>query len=551
VRTGPRHLGLLVSVVAEDAQRDRVERLRALRSASGVLAGAGSSARASSAALADLARAGLPGDASEGAEFDASLDRLEREMRKIALETPIDRLRATLAEGVVADRRGVLDLLDLVVGAELEGPEGIDARIPALDLLITLLCTGGNPHGALHDPVLLTERLQRLCERSDVDYDARLPELEAEFYAAANLREAELRNDGEQRALRRRKVELGPSFFAPRVLRAIVTYNAALMRRTDDALPPTRDAADTAKAQAPATGCSLFELPALPKLAEALRRRTAGQPPGLDPIDRIAWCLDLNDLTRAELEALLSESTGRREGIEGTTVLLGLLCRSSVVLDEEYPAIGIATHELTGAWSRELADLLQQEVNRRIAKDYGRASRLTELKSRFLTVTRPKQRTPRAAPPQMTIGEPADERSAQSARSSSSGKKEPEPAPPRWRQWPWAATARVSAIGLVAGVALLALVDLVWSEGRVGDAELEQLSPYLSHGKRSDAGAGTAFVGTLEDAWSALEPARQQDAADALVAALRERGVREIMVYDDEQRLRIQALGEQPARIIR
>jgi hypothetical protein len=536
--------------VAENEQRDRVERLRALRSASGVLAGAGSSARASSAALADLAHGDLPGDASEGGEFDASLDRLEREMRKIALEIPIDRLRATLAEGVVADRRGVLDLLDLVVGAELEGPEGIDARIPTLDLLITLLCTGGNPHGALHDPILLTERLQRLCERSDVD-DVRLPELEAEFYAAANLSEAELRNDGEQRALRLRKVELGPSFFAPRVLRAIVTYNVALMRRTDDALPSARDAAGPAKAQARATGGSLFELPALPKLAEALRRRTAGQPPGLDPIDRIAWCLDLNDLTRAELDALLSESTGRREGLEGTTVLLGLLCRSSVVLDEEYPAIGIATHELTGAWSRELADLLQQEVNRRIAKDYGRASMLTELKSRFLTVTRPKQRTPRATPPQLTIGEPAEERSAQGARPSSRVKKEPEPAPTRWRQWPWATTARVSAIGLLAGVALLALVDLVWSEGRVGNAELEQLSPYLSHGKRSDAGAGTAFVGTLEDAWSALEPGRQQVAADALVAALRERGVREIMVYDDEQHLRIQALGEQPARIIR
>ena len=36
-----------------------------------------------------------------------------------------------------------------------------------------------------------------------------------------------------------------------------------------------------------------------------------------------------------------------------------------------------------------------------------------------------------------------------------------------------------------------------------------------------------------------------------MVQALREQGIREIMVYDDDQRLRIQALGSQPPRVIR
>jgi hypothetical protein len=34
------------------------------------------------------------------------------------------------------------------------------------------------------------------------------------------------------------------------------------------------------------------------------------------------------------------------------------------------------------------------------------------------------------------------------------------------------------------------------------------------------------------------------------VAALRVQGVREIMVYDDQRRLRIQALGQQPVHVL-
>jgi hypothetical protein len=38
--------------------------------------------------------------------------------------------------------------------------------------------------------------------------------------------------------------------------------------------------------------------------------------------------------------------------------------------------------------------------------------------------------------------------------------------------------------------------------------------------------------------------------ATDLVRALRAQGVREIMVFDDERRLRIQALGAQPVRVM-
>ena len=547
----------------EEALRARLERLQALRSAWGVLAPSGlygekqaiaETGRALSKSLTELLQAApSTGEPAAIAAFDARLEELEREMRDAALEVPVAQLRSTLPERVAVDRRGVLDLMDLILGAEIEGQEGTRARIPTLDYLITLLSTGGNPNAPMQDPVTLTHRLHQLCERSAVDCDARLPELEAEFYAAADLREADIRKEVELRTLRRRKMELGTTFFAPPVLRAIVTYNAALMRRVDEEVLSSQDWGILPSVEAPAEGGSLFEGPALPKLAEALRRRTAGDPPTHGPLDRIAWCLDLTDLTQPERIALLSESTGRREGLEGTTILVGLLCRSAVVLDAEFPAIGIAPNALSGAWIQELSEALQQEVNRRITSDgYDAACVLSSLKSKFLSPAGAESRRSRVQPPvkpPMPIHDNASEGAEKNATQwthEALGSLRKETATPGLRKWPWDRIARAGVVGLFVLVALAMANTVLWDEGRIAHAELAQVSRFLSDGKRS----GTSFAGTLDDAWSGLEVAQQADAADKLVQALRERGVREIMVYDDDHHLRIQALGSQPARVI-
>ncbi len=77
------------------------------------------------------------------------------------------------------------------------------------------------------------------------------------------------------------------------------------------------------------------------------------------------------------------------------------------------------------------------------------------------------------------------------------------------------------------------------------------MSLFLSSGERSDLGTGDAFVGSLGDEWSQLDVDAQATAAETMVQALREQGIREIMAYDDDQRLRIQALDSQPPRVIR
>jgi hypothetical protein len=565
MRSELRQVGLLSGAAREDALRTRSERLQALRSAWGVLASSGlsgekqaiaESGRSLGNALAALLAGPLStGDEAAIAALDARFEELEREMRGFALEVPIAQLRSTVPKRMRVDRRSVLDLMDLILGAEIDGLDGSRARLPALDYLITLLSTGGDPDAPMQDPVTLTHRLHSLCERAAADDHPRVPELEAEFYAAADMNEADIGKELELRGMRRRKMELGTTYFAPRLLRAIVTYNTALMRRVDEEALSSQDWGILPSAEAPDEGASIFETPALPKIAAALRRRTAGAPPTRDPLDRIAWCLDFTDLTPPEREALLSESTGRRENLEGTTILLGLLCRSAAVLDGEFPAVGIAPAALSGAWIQELAEALRQETNRRITDDYDGATRLSALKSKFLTpssIAGRRSRGERAAPPPAPVHDDAAaaaRKNATQLASAALGSMRKESATPGNRSRRWKQVA--GALGVVVLFALAAANTIAWDEGRVGRAELMQVSPFLADGKRNANGAGTAFVGTLDVGWSELDASQQAEAADSLVQALRERGVREIMIYDDDRQLRIQALGSQPARVVR
>ena len=66
-------------------------------------------------------------------------------MREVALKVAVAQLRSTLPVRLAVDRRGVLDLLDLILGAEVAALPGTQQRIPVIDYLITLLTTGGDP----------------------------------------------------------------------------------------------------------------------------------------------------------------------------------------------------------------------------------------------------------------------------------------------------------------------------------------------------------------------------------------------------------------------
>jgi hypothetical protein len=93
---------------------------------------------------------------------------------------------------------------------------------------------------------------------------------------------------------------------------------------------------------------------------------------------------------------------------------------------------------------------------------------------------------------------------------------------------------------------------LLWGgdHARFSRDQLDRVSPYLSRGARSENGLGAAFVGGIRDGWSALPASNRTLVAADLVKTLRESGVRDVMIYDDDGLLRIQALGEQSPRLL-
>jgi hypothetical protein len=529
--------------------------------------------------------------------------------------------------------------------------DGTRARIPSIDYVITLLCSSDSDQ-PLQDPVQLTPRLHELCGRSGVDYDPRLPEIESEFFHAADLYEADARGEQQLRALQIRKAELGSSYFTPQVLRAIVTYNTALLQRIDEAVLASQDwgSLPPVAEEAPRE-VSVFDTPALPQIAQALRRRAAGKAPELIAIDRIAWCLDLEYPTADERRALLADPEGPTDDVTGTVILVGLLCRSSVVLEDEFPAIGITATELFDRWVPELSEALQQKVKQGISgADYREACTLSELKTRYLYASmaelRRKNRPPMPRPDTTGVAGAAKaaaatrrprKAGADGAAATTRGPRkagatgaaattrgprkagatgaaattrrprkagatgaaattrgprkagatgaaattrrprkagangaaetaEPiiqqaldaaqttairnqRPAQKRWR------TRRTAAIGIAIAGAMLAFGmsrGLLWDtdNARLNRDQLDWVSPYLSHGARSEQGQGSAFVGEIRDSWSALEATDRIPVATDLVQRLREDGVRDVMIYDDDGLLRIQALGEQPPRIL-
>ncbi len=555
--------------------RARFEHLRALNSAWGVLAPFGLSdegqhivetGRALSADLAQLAsqeferrdRSGLP-------KLDKLLDAIEGDLRALAFEVPVAQLRSALPSRLPSERRGVLDLLDLMLAAESEGHDGLAGRISAIDYLITLLCIGG-PAGdgsVLQDPVGLTPRLHALCERADDDDDPRLAEIAAEFYAAADVNEVDVREEIQLRSLRRRKRELGASFFAPRVLRAIVTYNAALSRCIHRGVFDSRDWGSLlGVVELSGADASVFETEVLPRIAEALRRRVEGAAPSSSAIDRVAWCLDLAALDEGEHAALTSPAVGLPGDLEGTAILVGLLCRSAVVLEGEFPAIGISPERLSSEWIRELDEALKREVNRRIASDaYEQACILSELRTRFLyslvtPLQRPQRRPERQAEPssfEQVEQEARDLASEAVAKEKTKSELAGSTAWKEWRSWQWARVVRLSGAGAALGLLawILAQVFLLGGDlDRLAGDELDRVSSYLARGARNGEGQGPAFVGTLDDAWFQLPANEREQAAQQMVQTLRAGGVREIMIYDGERRLRIQALGEQPVHVV-
>ena len=224
----------------------RLKRLSALRSAWGVLAPSGlcendqeiaQSGLAVSKQFVEFARSPGQAETSELAGIDTLIDEFEHSIRLAASKAPLKKLRKALPDFLETDREGLLNLLDIFLGGEAE-TKTLSDRIYAIDYLITLLCSSEDvaDDAIQHDPVTITPRVRTLCDQSSSVEGVALIDAAAAFFEAANMDADDLKRETNLKSLRARKAELGIGYFSPNVLRAIVTYNAALKARAADAI---------------------------------------------------------------------------------------------------------------------------------------------------------------------------------------------------------------------------------------------------------------------------------------------------------------------------
>ncbi|MEZ4292899.1 MAG: hypothetical protein R3E53_21150 [Myxococcota bacterium] len=584
----------------------RLERLRALRSAWGVLApsgvgGSGPEIAATGRAVTEYASRLMNAAAgaidAELSGFDALLDEFEDSMRRLAATVPIPQLRSTLPGFVETDRRGLLDLLDVFLGTSLDEERSSDGRIFAIDYLITLLCTDADAGPIRHDPVDLTPRLRSLCAEAESQDGLELEAVESEFFVAASMDADELRREFQQRSLRSRKAAIGSGFFAPRVLRAIVTYNAALLARVADQIVESSDWGLAAEATpSGADAGSLFDSAPLRAIAAAAARRARNETLGREPAERIALALDFEPLEPSERRALTGEAVGTREDLLGTTILIGLLGRSLAPLSIELQDVGIPPDLVSDVWVRELTEALQQAINHHISNDeYKLACAISELKNRFLFAPiehARRARTPRraaaapatapASPPGPTgpVAPSALDRTRHGIRDDARQTDAPRavrssPAA-RLRARSRSRSPRAGAhrratesVGSPFGAAALGAPRPRRGRParcrprrrlalrRIGEPRPREARPrdaahaFALPGERSTQRRRSRPRSSARSRTPG-SPCRRSSVSRrrALVARLRDRGLEQIMIYDEQRALRVQSLGSQPLRVL-
>ena len=507
--------------------------------------------------------------------IDESLSRMSAAIRDEVLNSPPERLGTRIDHCRTTDRGALVALLDVLIG---EGPRewaSAESALSAIHALLVGLCRSPEPdvRGIGCDPVFLTPRFHAFSEWVQ-EPDARsVDAIELEFFAAANL-EAEALQDVESHLERSRlKGALGVSVFSPRIIRAVVTYEVALAWAWPSA---HRSASAVVGAEVghlsdfEGSDSSVFSSSAFRRLAHAVKRRLQGAQREPTAEGRIAWALDVETLRPPEREALRGVSVGTEQDPLGTTILLGLLARHEKVLGFELQEFGIPPILLMGAWRKQLASDLQSEIHASLQREeWAVSSALTDLKARFLgthgLIDSPMESAAGRS------GE-VDRIRGQSVHDSGQRIQAPDPKSARslvkaaMRDQGGVRSGRVSqtrglggwprvAMSLVLGVLLVAWAVSFSGQRPAGlaglsVAELQSLSPYLESGGRTLDGKGPGFVGIFDERWAELPEEPQRAAAESLVARLRSSGISQIVIRDDRDRVRLQALGRQPLRLL-
>ena len=506
--------------------------------------------------------------------IDAALRQIEAAIGQRALALSTRSFADALEVERIENRGGLLALLEILIDTvTVVDPNQLKPALNRTILRIVVsLCRPNDGASArvTCDPVFLSPGFHAWCSGTESASDSEVRACELEFFAAANLEaEALCASDGLEK--RQRLIDgMGSRVFEPRVLRAVVTYEIALAAA--QARPPWVDGDDSFMMENqhsfPAgekVSGSVFCSEPLRMLGESLNQRIRGAPCPSTPEGRIAWALDLGGLRAAEQQALCSRQLATAEDPLGTTILLGLLGRQEKILGVELQELGIPPSQVLGRWREELSSVLQNEIHAALKREaYALSCAISELKARFLGedgaalseaegTARPSQ----AALGGLRVGAQGQGPRPESARSLVEAALR-EPTVSR-RGGPSRAQKRsaLGRLGLIVVLSVAAGAAAWFFSSGLGSGiesfspeQLQSVSPYLSSGGRNLNGVGPAFVGRFDDRWQTMQRRQRRAAAQALVDRLRRNGVSQIVIRDENDRVRLQALGQQPIRIL-
>ena len=507
--------------------------------------------------------------------IDAALRQIKVAIHGRALELSPNSLEDALEIERIENRGGLLALLEILIdAAAVVDPSRLNPALNRTVLRIAVsLC---RPHEGAStrvtcDPVFLSPGFHAWCRGADSVSDPEARALELEFFAAAILETEEL--SGSDGLERRQKLidSMGTRIFEPRVLRAVVTYEIALA--AIQARPPLIDSPDSSVMEGHDAvrgdvklGSSVFCSEPLRKLGGSLNQRLGGAACSTTPEGRIAWALDLTGLRAAEQEALRSPNLATDQDPLGTTILVGLLGRQEKILGVELQEFGIPPSQVLGGWREELAGVLQNEIHAALKREaYALSCAISEVKARFLSeggALLSAAEGPPTASQATLVGLKVGETGKTTARPESARSlveaalRQPEVSAPKKPGYGQTRSAlgRLTLIvflGLAVGAAAWFSSSGLGSEIEALSAEqLHSVSPYLSSGGRNLNGAGPAFVGQFDDRWHTMQRRQRRAAAQSLVERLRSYGVSQIVIRDENDRVRLQALGQQPIRML-
>ena len=476
------------------------------------------------------------------AKIDAGLDDVARTLRAQLDDAPLTQLRATLP--AVCDRHPdeVAALLDLCLPATPQ----VEERDALIDYLVTLLSTedrGGVRHLSAN-PTAVTPRLLELCRQAEQSAPPEALEL-ADDFDEARRELARTESLWPLVARMRSSKTWGTRYLlVPVLLKAIVKYNLAVWNRQEELqeVERTLDEAEWWNEEPEAAGPALesaFESSALDAVAGAIAARLAWRdPPEGVPEDLAEW-LEPERFSLFEEECFRAAAADSVAVTVRVAVCLGLLARKLPDEADRVRALGIDPDQMQGDWIEEAGQRLRAATQECLgANRFDDARKLAEVRTHNLL--RPGEgresvwALERDEPPPPTEKAKSAPRRSKPVRRSKRAT-----AAKEGRTRRDVVKAVVMVASLVGSLALFFVTRTTGTVDIFTPEELAAVSLYLESGYRNDHGVGPLFIGTLKEDWAQVPAQKRNEAALEAGEALRQMGVKDMMLFDKQRRLQV------------